>query len=90
VANYNESSIAIARWPWIIAGDGGIMQRTIFKNKPRLALVLSVIIIQQCCCCILPLGWQVQKDNPAIQQILKTAQARLAPLQSMVSWIESK
>ena len=62
------------------------MHKPILRNKPRLALVLSVIILLQFCCCILPLGWQVQRNSPIVQQILQSAQARIAPLEMVMSW----
>jgi hypothetical protein len=64
--------------------------QSFFKSKARLYTVLGVLIFQQCCCCILPIGWQVQKENPAVRQIIERVETRLADLPSLSAWLTSE
>lgn len=64
--------------------------QSFLKSKARVYALLGVTIVMQCCCCILPVGYQMQKDNPAFRQAVERIEARLSDLPAVSAWLDGR
>lgn len=64
--------------------------QSFFKSKARIYTVVGITLILQFCCCILPVGWQMQKENPAIRQTVTRIESRLNQLPVVSAWIDGR
>jgi hypothetical protein len=49
----------------------------LFRSKFRVITLASVALMAQCCCCILPVGWQVREETPAVQALIDRVEETL-------------
>ena len=64
--------------------------QSFLKSKARVYALVAVTILMQCCCCILPVGFQMQKDNPALRQAVERIEARLSDVPAVSAWLDGR
>lgn len=64
--------------------------QSLIKSRARLYTMIGVLLFTQCCCCILPVGWQIYRDQPAVQQTVERIEQTISGLPAISTWIASR
>ena len=62
--------------------------KSLFKSKLRVGALFSMLFLTQCCCCILPVYYQVERENQTVQQVIERFETTLLESPVVISLLD--